>query len=154
MANGDVDVLKGRDQALRVGKVLGAVPVNEVTGTDVLEGDTSFDVEIVNNITEEDCRGAPNLIGIAGSQSFKINVNHSALLVDAANKSLEKASKTRAKASVALQLVAGIDWAGLWLVSNFKQTFGLDESVKTTYTLTPAGAIEMPETPRALKTGA
>lgn len=154
MANGDVDVLKGRDQALRVAKVLGTAPANEVTGTDVMNGDTSFDFEIANNITEEDCRGAPNMLGIIGTQGYKINVSHSALLVDAAFENLRKAAKTSEKVFLGKQMVAGLDWNGLWYVQSFKETIGLDESVKSTFSLIAAGAIELPVTPRVLATGA
>jgi predicted secreted protein len=154
MAHGEVNVQKGRDQALLVAKTLGVAPTNEVTGTVEMVGDTQFEFAGKNNFANEDCRGAKNLIAINGSSENSISVAHSGLLNDEAYVSLKRAYATKAQVWAGKKTPGGLDWNGMWIVSDLKETVGLDESVKTTFTLNAAGTIELPEELRPLKTGA
>lgn len=152
MANGDVNVLKGRDQALRVAKTTGVKPPNETTGSSLMVGDTQFEFQLKNNSTKEDCRGAANLISINGTSDISFSVSHSSLLSDESYETLKKASKDKTTVWCGKQMVAGLDWNGLWNVTEWKETIGLDESVKSTFTLEAAGAIQFPTAPRPLTT--
>lgn len=154
MAHGEVDVQKGRDNSLLVSKTLGTKPTNEVTGTVAMVGDTQFEFGGKNNIANEDCRGASNLIAINGTSEYTVSIAWSGLLADDGYKSIKKAFVTKDKVWAGKLTPTGLDWNGMWFVTEFKETIGLDESIKVSFNLNAAGTVEMPEELRPLSTGA